>query len=681
MGRADELAELVALLDAALDGRPGFAVIAGEPGIGKTRLAEELAALAGARAVPVLWGGCTAAEGAPAYWPWRRILRSWLALVGPRPRRCGDGRVRRGRAAGARAARRARRERPVRALRRRRPLPRRGRRGGRARARPRRRAVGRRRLAGAARPRDPGGDAGAAAGRRHRPARRARPRTGRAGDRAVGLGRRGGRRRAGRRLGGRPDPDVVAAVARRSGGNPFFVGELARAGAAALRVPAAVRDVVRARIRRLPEPCRALLGAAAVLGRDVDAALLSAVTGVDGVLDDLRPALDDGVLDHPAGRVDLRFTHDLVRESVLADLAAAEQARVHLAVVAALDALGRRPGRGRRARPPRARRAARGRPACRDRLGPAGGPGGAQPPRLRRGGPAAGRRARRRASGARPGRAARPCCWSWPAPGASRTTWRARSRRSPRPPSWPAPPATRRASPARRSGCPRSARRRGSTPCGAGARRRCGASARGTARSRRSSSPRSRTARCSWRIARAIADAGAAALAMAERLDDPASLAIALRARQLARSGADGNAERLVLGGRLLALGERTGDPEDVLWGRLWRFDALLQAGRVADAEAELAAVEPVVAALRRPLARLHLLRGRVALALGRGRFAEGRALNEETVAIAERGGHFGASATARSLRIGIAARAPAATPATWSGCAPTRPGCSRWPR
>ena len=68
---------------------------------------------------------------------------------------------------------------------------------------------------------------------------------------------------------------------------------------------------------------------------------------------------------------------------------------------------------------------------------------------------------------------------------------------------------------------------------------------------------------------------------MAERLDDPPSLAIALRARQLARSGADGNAERLVLGGRLLALGERTGDPEDVLWGRLWRFDALLQAGRV----------------------------------------------------------------------------------------------------
>ena len=175
-------------------------------------------------------------------------------------------------------------------------------------------------------------------------------------------------------LGGVPDPDFVAAVARRSGGNPFFVGELVRAGTAALRVPSAVRDVVRARIRRLPEPCRALLGAAAVLGRDVDAALLSAVTGVDGVLDDLRPALDDGVLDHPAGRVGLRFTHDLVRESVLADLGRGRAGPGAPRGRRRADALGRRPGRGRRARPPRPRRAPRGRPASPPPAGPAARP-------------------------------------------------------------------------------------------------------------------------------------------------------------------------------------------------------------------------------------------------------------------------------------------------------------------
>jgi MoxR-like ATPase len=84
VGRADELTELVALLDAALDGRSRVAVLAGEPGIGKTRLAEELAALAGARTVPVLWGGGTAAEGAPAYWPWRRAATGRRGVGRPR---------------------------------------------------------------------------------------------------------------------------------------------------------------------------------------------------------------------------------------------------------------------------------------------------------------------------------------------------------------------------------------------------------------------------------------------------------------------------------------------------------------------------------------------------------------------------------------------------------------------
>ncbi|WP_312858231.1 ATP-binding protein, partial [Pseudonocardia pini] len=82
VGRAAELAELTALLAAALDGEPGVVLVGGEPGIGKTRLAAELGRLAGARAVPVLWGGCSEDEGAPAYWPWRRALR---ALPGELP--------------------------------------------------------------------------------------------------------------------------------------------------------------------------------------------------------------------------------------------------------------------------------------------------------------------------------------------------------------------------------------------------------------------------------------------------------------------------------------------------------------------------------------------------------------------------------------------------------------------
>ncbi len=651
MGRADELAELVALLDAALDGRSGFAVIAGEPGIGKTRLAEELAALAGARAVPVLWGGCTAAEGAPAYWPWRRVLRSWLAVVGPdraAAAMAGFGEV-------ARLAPELPGE-PVEsdrfAL---------------------FDAVARFLVTVA----EEAGlvlvlddvqwaDADSLALLAHVTREVTRGRllvvaTVRPAERDLALGGLvielfgWDDAEVGAALGGVPDPDFVAAVARRSGGNPFFVGELVRAGTAALRVPSAVRDVVRARIRRLPEPCRALLGAAAVLGRDVDAALLSAVTGVGGVLDDLRPALDDGVLDHPAGRVGLRFTHDLVRESVLADLATAEQARVHLAVVAALTpsaddpdvvaelahhALAALPAGDRVAATGWARRAAE---VAHSRLAYD------EAARLLADALAAGRpvlspaerlsvllelaRARGLAhdvAGAiatfteaaelarATGDAAGLACAALGLPEVSEGTWLD----------------------AVRGWCEEALRGLGDGDSPLKARLLAQVAHSGLFGG----------------DARAIADAGAAALAMAERLDDPASLAIALRARQLAHSDADGNAERLVLSGRMLALGERTGDPEAVLWGRLWRFDALLQAGRVTDAETELVAVEPVVAVLRRLLPRLHLLRGRVALALGRGRFAEARALNDEAAAIAEQGGHFGASATARSLRIGIAA-------------------------
>jgi hypothetical protein len=53
-------------------------MLVGEPGIGKTRLAQEIAAHAAARGVSSLWGRCWEAGGAPAYWPWIQILRARL---------------------------------------------------------------------------------------------------------------------------------------------------------------------------------------------------------------------------------------------------------------------------------------------------------------------------------------------------------------------------------------------------------------------------------------------------------------------------------------------------------------------------------------------------------------------------------------------------------------------------
>ena len=55
-------------------------LLAGEPGIGKTRLAEELAAVAAARGVLVLWGRCWEGEGAPAFWPWVQVVRGYVQV-------------------------------------------------------------------------------------------------------------------------------------------------------------------------------------------------------------------------------------------------------------------------------------------------------------------------------------------------------------------------------------------------------------------------------------------------------------------------------------------------------------------------------------------------------------------------------------------------------------------------
>jgi predicted ATPase len=78
VGREPELTLARARLDAAIAGSAGVLLLAGEPGIGKTRLAEELAVEARARGCRVLWGRCWDGEGAPAFWPWVQIIRAHL---------------------------------------------------------------------------------------------------------------------------------------------------------------------------------------------------------------------------------------------------------------------------------------------------------------------------------------------------------------------------------------------------------------------------------------------------------------------------------------------------------------------------------------------------------------------------------------------------------------------------
>ncbi|MFG3554409.1 BTAD domain-containing putative transcriptional regulator [Micromonospora sp. NPDC047557] len=144
-------------------------------------------------------------------------------------------------------------------------------------------------------------------------------------------------------VGGDLDPPTVGLIHHRSGGNPFFVRELAQlyagaGGAALAAVPPGVRDVIRHRLAQLPAPTRTVLRQAAVLGRDVDPAVLGALTGDPAaLLDAVDRALQAGFLTErePDGR--LRFTHILVRDTLYADLSAARRAAWHAAVAEALQ--------------------------------------------------------------------------------------------------------------------------------------------------------------------------------------------------------------------------------------------------------------------------------------------------------------------------------------------------------
>jgi eukaryotic-like serine/threonine-protein kinase len=82
VGREAELAELRAYVDKALHGIGQLFLISGEPGIGKTRLADELSWHARSQGARVIWGRCWEGSGSPAYWPWIQVVRSCLEALG-----------------------------------------------------------------------------------------------------------------------------------------------------------------------------------------------------------------------------------------------------------------------------------------------------------------------------------------------------------------------------------------------------------------------------------------------------------------------------------------------------------------------------------------------------------------------------------------------------------------------
>jgi len=364
VGRAKELRALVQAVRRTDSGGSAIGVVEGEPGAGKTRLLEEVTAVAG-RGALVVWGRCLDGEGTPSLWPWMQAIGAVVdSLPVPIRDRWRDGEL--GRLVGPR--------------------------GGGASApvllnaglqfRLFEQVVAVMAAAAARRPLllvlDDLQWADVASLRlfthvaAQLPARTAillaardrAPAPGRELSRALAAaGRVPGHRRV--RLGpldpadtgelvrhetGRePSPATVLGIHSRTAGNPFFIRELSRTlvGDSALTaeavhpaVPQTVSDVVLDRMAGLDDVTRALLRVAALIGRDVDLGLLARAGGLDieGCLEVLAPAEALGMLEStPHDPYSIRFAHDLVRESVAGRIPAAETGRLHLRIAEALE--------------------------------------------------------------------------------------------------------------------------------------------------------------------------------------------------------------------------------------------------------------------------------------------------------------------------------------------------------
>jgi DNA-binding NarL/FixJ family response regulator len=121
-------------------------------------------------------------------------------------------------------------------------------------------------------------------------------------------------------------------------------------------------------------------------------------------------------------------------------------------------------------------------------------------------------------------------------------------------------------------------------------------------------------------------DAGTAALELARAAGVDRALVAALRARHDACPGPTGRPERLRLATEMLALADRTGDAATAMWGRLWRVDALVENGRITAAADELGPLSAAVEGVGGPVSAWHRDRVTACVAQAQGRFTEARA-------------------------------------------------------
>ncbi|HEY3776018.1 MAG TPA: AAA family ATPase [Solirubrobacteraceae bacterium] len=143
-------------------------------------------------------------------------------------------------------------------------------------------------------------------------------------------------------LGHPPAPQLVEELFRRAEGNPFFTEELIAAGGerADGRLPDNVRDALMVRIEALGPDAEAVLRVAAVAGARVRHALLEATAPVDRetLLAGVREAVANHVLLQEHDSDVYRFRHALLREALADDLLPGERGPLHAAIGRALAA-------------------------------------------------------------------------------------------------------------------------------------------------------------------------------------------------------------------------------------------------------------------------------------------------------------------------------------------------------
>ena len=651
-GRDRELAALRRWLAEALAGHGRLVVLTGPPGIGKTRLAEELADGARRAGQRVLWGRAVEERGAPPLWPWRRILDA-VGGASERDRLAEDpGRARaddltavrfRAAAAAADALTAAAlaadllivledlhwadhaslfllRELAV-------ELP-------------------ASRLLVLATCRDAAGDPwrAALADLARLPGLQVM-RLAPLGEAAVG--------KILQTAGVAADPDVARFVHARSEGNPLYVATLARVLAAqpgtvpdpdtVARIAggsAEISHLVSSLSGGLDDGARELLAAASVLGTEFGSELAASVSGAgQDVLAALSAAEASGLVTRRLNRPgSWRFSHALIRDGIYASLGEDQRVTLHVRAAAALEPLAREaPERGGEVAA-HLLRAAPGRTALRQAANWAAAAAAAATGALAFE-DAAGYLATALAAAEAAGvsEADRATLLIELATAEYRAGQLAASLQH-------AVAAADAADAAQRLDLLADA---ALVVRGIGhhqvAVTLLGLCDRALADP---DCPAARRARLLAQRASALAEIGdmesadadsVAAMTAAQAAGDPAAELDAIRARVAALSAPQHRTEWLRLGARTVELAAATGQPIAAVLGRVWRIDASYQLTNLEAVDTEIALIAQLAESTRLPLARWHLLRQQASRAALAGQFATARDRSQEAHQLAVR--------------------------------------------